>query len=95
MHTQSQTFEDVVPCTLCEVGDLEPVFAKTLTQPAQILCCDLMYSSPLVRLAYHEIHEPSQVEGLLKGVETEKVHRYRWRFEKESGQVRDVRKTRI
>lgn len=97
MNSQSHTFEEIIPCNLCEVDEADVVFEKGKAQPAQVVrCrhCGLMYSSPRARPADHAIHESSTVEGLLDGVETEKVHRYRWRYEKESGQVRDFRATR-
>lgn len=88
-----------VPCVLCGPAAEAPEvqFEAGVAQPARIVkCdrCDLMYSSPRARAADHELHEQSNAIGALTGVETDPTHRYRWRLEKERGQVRDFAPTR-
>lgn len=93
----SRDFEEVVVCNLCGADDPEVVFEKGRAQPARIVrCrqCGLMYASPRARLVDHEDYERWEPEGLLKGVTTDPDHPLRWRYEKESGQVRDFDATR-
>jgi SAM-dependent methyltransferase len=97
MNMQSTSLDEVIPCNLCGVDDANVVFAKGTAQPAQVVSCrhcGLMYSSPRARLADHELHEQHEPDNMLRGVTEDPAHRYRWRYEKESGQVRDFRGTR-
>lgn len=94
----SQFEENPVPCNVCGRTDPEVLYKAGHAQPAQIVrCrdrdCALMYASPRLRVD-SAMHESNDYEGLLDGVLTDPDHRYRWRHEKESGQVRDFRHTR-
>ena len=89
--------EDTIVCNLCGQDDPQVVFAKGLAQPAQIVrCrnCGLMYSNPRAQAVDHELYEQHEPEGILKGVTTDPTHPWHWRYQKESGQVRDFRATR-
>ncbi|MGI9317824.1 MAG: methyltransferase domain-containing protein [bacterium] len=97
MNKNSQISEDHIICNLCGSEDVDVVFEKDKAQPAQIVTCSkcsLMYASPRAGLVDHEDYEQWEPEGLLKGVTTEPSHPYRWRYEKESEQVRDFEPTR-
>jgi len=89
--------EMAIPCNICGTTDQKVIFPAGTAQPAQIVgCpeCGLMYSSPRARAADHELHEAWESEGVLQGVTTDPDHPYHWRYEKESGQVRDFEPTR-
>lgn len=93
----STSQRNYVPCSLCGADDPEVVFEEGQAQSARIVrCrrCGLMYANPRVRLVDHEDHEQNEPRGVLKDVERNPDHPYRWRYEKESGQVRDFAKTR-
>lgn len=96
MNTQP-TSEESIPCNLCNVDDATIVFERGKAQPSPIVrCkgCGLMYSSPRARPADHALYETCEAAGLLDGAESDPAHPFRWRVEKESGQVYDFRKTR-
>lgn len=91
------SFEETIVCNICGKDDAEVAFPKGTAQPAQIVkCrgCGLMYSSPRARAADADLHEQWNAVGALKGVTTDPRHPYRWRDEKEKGQVRDFRASR-
>jgi 2-polyprenyl-3-methyl-5-hydroxy-6-metoxy-1,4-benzoquinol methylase len=93
---KTETFWEDIPCTICGTTDVDMVFEAGKAQPAKLVrckSCGLMYASPRIRVD-SEMHESNQCDGLLKGVTTDLNHRYRWRYEKESGQVRDFEPTR-
>ena len=95
MKDETALWEEI-PCNICETLNAETVFEAGTAQPAKLVSCNscgLMYASPRLRVD-SEMHESNQCDGLLDGLEHDKTHRYRWRLEKESGQVRDFRKTR-
>ncbi|WP_299784466.1 class I SAM-dependent methyltransferase [uncultured Roseobacter sp.] len=97
MNKITEITEDNIICNLCGSEDVDVVFPKGKAQPAQIVACSkcrLMYSSPRARFVDHEDYEQWEAEGLLKGVTTDTSHPFRWRYEKESGQVRDFEPTR-
>ncbi|TCM78960.1 class I SAM-dependent methyltransferase [Rhodovulum steppense] len=97
MDAPAKTIEEIIPCRLCGVDDAEVVFEKDQAQKARIVrCrrCGLMYASPRARLVDHEFYEQwEEPAGLLGGVTTDPGHRWRWRYEKESGQIRDFAAT--
>lgn len=89
--------ESDIVCNLCGANNSEIVFEKGRAQAARIVrCrhCGLMYASPRAHPVDHEDYEQAPVEGLLKGVMIDPEHRFRWRYEKEKGQVRDFEPTR-
>lgn len=97
MNKITQISDDHIICNLCGSEDVGVVFEKDKAQSAQIVeCskCGLMYASPRARFVDHEDYEQWEPEGVLKGVTTDPNHPYRWRYEKESGQVRDFEPTR-
>lgn len=86
-----------IPCNLCGGTDYKVMFKQGVAQAAQIVSCtkcDLMFASPRAQLVDHENYERFEAEGLLKGVTTDPAHPYRWRFDKESFQVRDFDQSR-
>lgn len=89
--------EEEITCALCVANDTEIVFPKGKAQQAQIVkcrSCELMYSSPRAQPPDHALYEGIEIEGLLSGVTTDINHPYRWRYDKESGQIRDFAATR-
>lgn len=86
-----------VACNICGAEERAVLFPAGLAQAARIVkCphCGLMYSSPRARNVDHELLEQWESDGVLDGVTTDRAHPYRWRYEKESGQVRDFAATR-
>jgi 2-polyprenyl-3-methyl-5-hydroxy-6-metoxy-1,4-benzoquinol methylase len=68
------------------------VFAAGLAQRNQIVrCrhCGLMYASSRDRLVDSKDYERYEAEGLLRDVDQDRDHAYRWRYDKERFQRRD------
>lgn len=96
MNARDEKFWEEIPCNICGTKTVDLVFEAGKAQPAKLVrckSCGLMYSSPRPRVD-SDMHESNECDGLLKGVTTDINHRYRWRYEKESGQVRDFAPTR-
>lgn len=91
---------NTIPCNLCGEDDTEVAFEAGTAQPARIVRCkrtecgELMYSSPRARPSDADLHEQWNAVAALEGVTTDPNHRYRWRLEKEEGQVKDFQATR-
>jgi SAM-dependent methyltransferase len=97
MNEQTAINEESVVCNLCGADEPVVVFPKGKAQSAQIVTCgkcDLMYANPRHGLVDSDDYERYEASGLLKGVHTDPKHPWRWRYEKESGQVRDMANTR-
>ncbi len=97
MNKMSNTSEENIICNLCGSAEVDVVFEKGKAQPAQIVACSrcqLMYASPRARFVDHEDYERWEPEGILAGVTTNPDHPWRWRYEKEVGQVRDFEPSR-
>ena len=91
------TNDEQIDCNICGTDNHEVMFEAGKAQPARIVrckTCGLMYSNPRARAVDHELHESWDASGILKGVTTDPGHPYRWRYEKEKGQVRDFEPTR-
>jgi len=85
-----------IPCNLCGADNYDVLFDAGVAQIAQVVrCrdCGLMYANPRGQLEDAANYEQWQAEGLLKGVERDLTHPYRWRYDKEKLQVRDFDKT--
>lgn len=83
---------DHVNCAQCGNDDIDVIFDKGVAQISRVVrCrrCNLMYANPREQLVDHADYERYEPIGLLDGVESDKQHAYRWRFDKEAGQVRD------
>jgi SAM-dependent methyltransferase len=96
MNMNDESFWEEIPCNICGTKNVDLVFEAGKAQPAKLVSCKscgLMYSSPRPRVD-SDMHESNECDGLLEGVTTDVDHRYRWRLEKESGQVRDFEPTR-
>lgn len=86
-----------VECNLC--GSTEwivehPAGRAQRNQIVRCRSCGLLYANPRSFLVDHEDYERRDVEHLLDGVETDRDHEYRWRYDKEVGQTRDYDKSR-
>lgn len=91
------TLNETILCNLCGEDNAEIAFEAGTAQPARIVRCKhdgLMYSNPRARPADADLHEQWNAVGALEGVTTDPKHPYRWRLEKEEGQVKDFRATR-
>ena len=89
--------EGIIPCSICGTKDQNVLFDAGVAQKARIVTCaqcGLMFSSPRAGDVDHELHEAWESDGVLEGVTTDRNHHYHWRYEKESGQVRDFAKSR-
>lgn len=92
MPKDSQT----IPCNLCGADDYDILFEQGVAQIARIVkCrhCGLIYANPRGQLVDHEDYEGAEPEGLLKGLESDKTHPFRWRYDKEKFQTRDFDQT--
>ena len=92
MSNEKNSFQEFVRCNLCHADDYDVLFEAGVAQIARIVrCrhCSLMYANPRAQLADHANYERHDPIGLLAGVTEDRGHPYRWRFEKESLQVRD------
>lgn len=89
--------QETVPCNLCGSDDPEVLFPAGRAQVARIVrCrkCGLMYASPRGQLVDADNYQRFEPEGLLEGVVEDVRHPYRWRFDKETLQIRDFDNTR-
>ncbi len=85
-----------VNCNLCGADDYTVMFEKGVAQVAQIVkCrkCELMYANPRGQVVDADNYQAHEAENLLDGLEDDPMHRYRWRWDKESLQVRDFDNT--
>jgi len=97
MNKMVEIAEEHIACNICGSQTVNVVFEKGKAQAARIVACHscgLMYSSPRAQEVDHEDYEHWEPEGLLKGVTTDPNHPWRWRYEKEAGQVADFEPTR-
>lgn len=89
-------YDAPLPCNLCGSDDFSVLFEAGVAQIARIVkCnhCDLIYANPRGRLVDSDDYEQADTVDLLKGLETDRTHPYRWRYDKEQLQVRDFDKT--
>lgn len=90
------SFAPTIPCNLCGADDFDILFNQGVAQSARIVkCrrCGLIYANPRDAGVDHEDYENSAPEGILKGVETDTTHPFRWRYDKEKFQTRDFNQT--
>jgi len=83
---------ETICCDFCGSKEFSVIYEAGVSQVAQIVeCsnCGLMYANPRGSLDDAANYQRFEADGLLDGVETEYTHTYRWRFDKESLQVRD------
>jgi SAM-dependent methyltransferase len=81
-----------VACNLCGGDDPEVLFSAGVAQRNRIVrCrqCGLMYASPRYKLVDSKDYERYEAEGLLLGVDADRDHPYRWRYDKERFQRQD------
>lgn len=89
--------DDTVACNLCGADDADVLFEAGRAQAARIVrCrhCGLIYASPRARPPDHALYDEGDATHLLDGVASDPEHPFRWRLEKEAGQVRDFEPTR-
>lgn len=81
-----------IPCNLCGADNFDILFDQGVAQSARIVkCreCGLIYANPRNAGVDAEDYETAPPEEILKGVESDTSHPFRWRYDKEKFQTRD------
>lgn len=84
--------EEGLACNLCGADDFDVLFQAGEAQIARIVkCrqCGLIYANPRGQPVDADDYEAAEPEGLLEGVEHDRTHPFRWRYDKEQLQTRD------
>ena len=90
--TSASETQPNIPCNLCGADTYDVLFEAGVAQIARVVkcrSCDLIYANPRGQLVDAEDYEQAEPENLLMGVDADRSHPFRWRYDKESGQVGD------
>ena len=93
----SEASTESVDCNICGSAEYEVLFPPGVAQRNQVVryrSCGLMYASPRHKLVDSKDYERYELEGLLLGVDTNRDHPYRWRYDKERFQRQDYDQTK-